>query len=302
MLARMRFFAAVLVLGLISAPLAAPLAAQEWAGRGRLQGQVLDEQKKPVEGAKITLRMGAAPIDPKSDGPPAVTSNKAGKWAYLGLAGGDWGVLIEKEGFLISEGQVKVNEFAAAQPINITLKAIPKEALQAAADADAANTANQEAKAAILKGNELLGAEKYAEARAEYEKALPLVTGDTKPALLRGIAQTYYREKKLDQAIEALGQARALKADDVESTKLLANLQVDKGITFYNDNKMPEAYEQFDRAATTDPQMAEAFYYRGLSSLAQGKNDPAKADLQKSLELDPNHQFAAEARDFLKDL
>lgn len=298
MLARIRLSAAVLALGLISAP----LAAQQWAGRGRLQGQVVDEKNKPVEGAKITLRMGAAPIDPKTDGPPAITTNKAGKWAYLGLAGGDWGVLIEKEGFLISEGQVKVNEFAAAQPINITLKSIPKEALEQAAAADAASAANQEAKAAITKGNELLGAESFAEARAEYEKALPLVTDDTKTALLRAIAQTYYREKKIDQAIETLEQALALKPDDAENTKLLANLQVDKGIGFYNDNKMPEAWEQFNLAATTDPQMAEAFYYRGLSSLAQGKNDPAKADLQKSLELDPNHPFAAEARDFLKDL
>lgn len=304
MLPHLRYSAAaLLVLGSVAvAPLAAPLCAQQWAGRGRLQGEVHDEQNKPLEGVKITLRQGTAPVDVKAPGPPAITTNKAGKWSYLGLAGGDWKVLLEKDGYLVSEGQVKVNEFAAAPPVVVTLKAVPKEALQAAAEATAANSAAKEVKEAIDKGNAFLTAEKPAEARAEYEKALDKVPVESKPALLRGIAQTYYREKQLDKAMATLEQAIALKPDDAETKKLQANLYVSKGIELYNGNKMPDAYAQFDKAVGLDPTMAEGFYYRGLANLAQGKNDAAKADLQKSLELDPNHPFANEARDFLKSL
>ena len=37
-------------------------------------------------------------------------------------------------------------------------------------------------------------------------------------------------------------------------------------------------------------------------AIAQGKNDLAKADFQKLLELDPNHANADEAREFLKSM
>jgi tetratricopeptide (TPR) repeat protein len=288
----------VLLLGLA----ALPSAAQQWAGKGRLQGEVTDEQNKPVAGARIILRMGNGAVDAKAEGPAALTTNKAGKWSYLGLTGGDWGVLIEKEGYIPSEGQVKVNEFGPAQPIRITLKAVSAEQQAAAAGAEASNTAAKETKDAIVKGNELLAAEKFAEARAEYEKAIDQVPDETKAALLRAIAQTWYREKQIDKAIEALDKALAVQPNDPEAHKLMANLKVAKGITFYNDNKMPEALAQFSAAAEIDPTMAEAFYYRGLANLAQGKNDAAKADLQKSLDLDPNHPNAAEARDFLKSI
>ena len=36
--------------------LAAPVAAQDWAGRGRISAIVLDDQAKPVEGASLKLR------------------------------------------------------------------------------------------------------------------------------------------------------------------------------------------------------------------------------------------------------
>src|SRR5262249_27149443 len=103
----------------------APALAQSWAGRGRLQGTIKDEQGNPIEGATITLRKGTDRVDPKTDGPKPITTDKKGKWSILGLAQGTWGILIEKEGFIPSEGQAPVNEFGAAQPINITLKVVP---------------------------------------------------------------------------------------------------------------------------------------------------------------------------------
>ena len=74
---------------------AAPAQAQEWAGKGRLQGSLKDEQGKPVQGATITLRKGTDRVDPKADGPKPLATDSKGRWSILGLAGGPWGILIE---------------------------------------------------------------------------------------------------------------------------------------------------------------------------------------------------------------
>ena len=46
----------------------------------------------------------------------------------------------------------------------------------------------------------------------------------------------------------------------------------------------------------------DAYYYRALCYLNQGKNAEAKADLQKLLQLDPGSKYAKDAQEFLKDL
>jgi tetratricopeptide (TPR) repeat protein len=296
---RLPIFALVLAtLAALATAAAAPVFAQEWKGKGRLQGEVLDAEGKPVPGATVTLRIGAPPVDPAAAGPAALTTDKRGKWAILGLTGGAWAVLIEKDGFVRSEGQVKVNEFAPAQPIRITLNPIPKQAQEQVG----ANAAGQEALAALEAGNAKLQAGQFAEARAEYEKAMASLEPANHPAVLRGIARTYYQEKKLDQAIASLQKAQEMKPDDAESRKLVANIYVDKGIEEYNATRLAEAAQQFSQAIENDATLADAFYYRGLALMGQSKNAEAKADFQKLLELDPNYPQAADVREFIQSL
>ncbi|MES1245269.1 MAG: tetratricopeptide repeat protein [Acidobacteriota bacterium] len=301
-----------------------PASAQSWAGRGRMQGEIKDEQGKPVEGAQVWFRMGENPIDPSNpgDGPKPITTTKYGKWSILGLAQGTWRVLIIKDGYLASEGQVKVLEGGAPPPpIVTTLKIVPKEAKQAAK--------GNEALEALSRGNELLTQEKYAEARAEYEKAIAQLEPVNHPPILRGIARTYYQEKNTDKAVETLKQALAIKADDVESLRLIVNLLVASGkeqeaqqymaqlpqgatvdpstllnigIKYYNEKKLDQALAEFDRVVKENPSLPDAYYYRGLVYLNMNKTAEAKADFQKLLELDPNHPNAKEAQEFLKAL
>lgn len=302
-----------------------PVFGQGWAGRGRLQGEVKDEQGRPVEGATIWLRHGDNPIDPQNpgDGPKAVTTSKHGKWSILGLAQGDWRVLILKDGMNPSEGQVKVLEGGAPPPpIVITLK-------QAQAAAPQAAQQGPDVLGMIEKGNQLLTAEKFAEARVEYEKAIAVLGPENHPPILRGIARTYFQEKQTDKAVETLKQALAIKPDDVESLRLIVNLLVSQGkepeaqqyiaklpqgetvdpatllnigIKHYNDKKLDAAIAEFDRVVRENPTLADAYYYRGLAYLASGKTAEAKADFQKLIEIDPKHANAEEAREFLKSL
>jgi tetratricopeptide (TPR) repeat protein len=301
---------------------------QSWAGKGRLQGVVKDESGKPVQGAKVTLRIGTDRVDPKADGPAPLSTDKYGKWSILGLAGGAWGVLVEKQGYLISEGQVKVNEFGPAPPIPVTLKVIPKEVIEQAEK----QSATGQAKAAIERGNALLNESKYAEARTAYEEGMAKLEDKTlHPAILRAIADTYYKEEKIDLAVDAL--KRSLDADpaddDTATLQLLVTILVganreaeaqayierlpqgttvdpnallNLGIQDFNDGKMDDALGHFDRVVKENPNLPDAYYYRALVYLNKGKNAEAKADLQKLLELDPNSKYAADAQAFLKDL
>jgi tetratricopeptide (TPR) repeat protein len=316
----------MLLLAALALAAGIPAWGQAWAGRGRLQGTVKDESGKPVEGAKITLRKGTDRVDPKTDGPASLTTDKSGKWSTLGLAQGPWGILIEKAGFIPSEGQAPVNEFGPAQPINVVLKVIPKEVIQ---KAEQESTAGQ-AKAAIERGNALLAENKYAEARAAYQEGMGKLEDKTlHPAILRAIADTYYREKKIDQAVEALKQALVIAPDDVDSLRLITTILVAEGreaeaqtymaklpqgttldpntilnlgIKAFNEGKMDQALVQFDRAVKENPSLADAYYYRALTYLNQDKKAEAKADLQKLLEIDPNNKYAKDAREMLKDL
>lgn len=307
---------------------AVPGAGQSWAGRGRLQGVVKDESEKPVEGAKVTLRAGSDRVDPKAEGPAVITTDKNGKWSVLGLAGGAWGILIEKPGFMGSEGQVRVNEFAIAQPINVVLKVPPKEVIQQAEQESAAG----QAKAAIERGNALLAQGNYADARTAYEEGMAKLEDKTlHPAILRAIADTWNKEGKTDQAIDTL--KKSLDADpaddDTATLQLLVNILVgadreaeaqsymarlpqgstvdpntllNLGIKSFNEGKMDQALGQFDRVVKENPSLPDAYYYRALCYLNQGKNAEAKADLQKLLQLDPGSKYAKDAQEFLKDL
>jgi tetratricopeptide (TPR) repeat protein len=309
-----------------------PVWGQAWAGRGRLQGLVKDEGGKPVEGAQITLRKGTDRVDAATDGPASIKTDKNGKWSILGLAGGTWGILIEKDGFIPSEGQTPVNEFGPAPPINVTLKVIPKEVIQKAQEESSAG----KAKADLERANALLAEGKYAEARAAYQDGMAKLQEqkDTQdPAVLlsiqRAIADTYFREKNVNQAVETLKQALTLAPDDPVTLQLLVNILVGAGreteaqtymarlpqgtkvdantllnigIQHFNDGKMDQALPQFDRVVKENPELPDAYYYRALVYLNQGKNAEAKADLQKLLEIDPNNKYAKDAREFLKDL
>lgn len=322
---RSRSLKAVLLAALLLA-VGVPVWGQSWAGKGRVQGQVRDESNKPIQGAKVTLRIGTDRVDPNADGPKSLTTDKNGKWSVLGLAGGAWGILIEKEGFMVSEGQIKVNEFGPAQPINVTLKVPPKEVVQQAEQASEAG----QAKGALERGNALLSQGQYAAARAAYEEGMAKLPDTSLHAsILRAIADTYGKEGNNDQAVATLKKALEHAPDDPVTLQLLVNVLasagreeeakeymaklpagatvdpaiiLNLGIKAFNSGKMDEAFAEFDRAVKENPQLPDAYYYRALVYLNQDKKAEAKADFQKLLELDPNHANAAEAREFLKDL
>jgi Flp pilus assembly protein TadD len=324
MIRKGRFHGAVLsaALAALVVFLASPAAApgQDWKGKARLDGKVVNDRGEPVVKAQLVFKLKG------KDAGPTTETDARGRFAYFGFASGDWDVDISAPGYITRKTSVHLSELSRIPPMEIKLERMPD-----APPPQAAVAAPKDTKAEIVpmieKGNALLEQKDYAGARGEYEKALAAVPDN--PIILRAIARTYYVEKKYDEAITALQKAHAAASDDVETTLLLANLQFERGnveegkalldklpadsvkdpavylnagIVLLNKKNPAGAWDQFDRAVKIKSDDGEAYFYRGLAALQLKKTAEAKADLQKSVALDPNGSHAADAKDLLKSL
>jgi len=309
----------LLIAGLLVAGLAGEAAAQDWSRSGRVRRKVTGPDAKPIAGAKVYYRM----LENPEAGPPPFTTNKSGSYSFLGLKGGAWIVGVEADGFKpwTSPDPVEVFSTGVSDPVDAQLEPLPAEVLAA--------IARDEASVNLKTGDALLAKGDFAGARVEYEKALAAVADADKPIIFAAIGATYVNEAKVDEAKRAYEQALAIDPDHVESLKGMCNIVAYQGnmeladqlyahipaaepihpnilITMamghFNQGDIETAKALLDRAIRDAPQDALAHYYRGLTELSLGDNDAARADLERSLELDPNHREAANARDFVSQL
>ena len=305
--------------GLLWGGIAVEVAAQDWAGSGRVKGTVTDTDGAPIAGATVYFRM----LEDREAGPPPFTTNKKGAYGFLGLKGGTWIVRVEAEGFRPwnSPTPVEVYSTGVSDPVDAQLERIPAE--------EAAAIARYHANENLKAGDALVAKGDFAGARAEYEKALATVQEVDKPVVLAAIGATYINEAKIDDAKKAYEQALVVNPNHVESLKGMCNIVAYQGeiahadelyaripadepihpnilITMamghFNQGDIDSAKTLLDRAIRDSPQDALSHYYRGLTKLSLGDNDAARADLERSLELDPNHREAANARDFISQL
>jgi len=314
----MRKRLAILLFCLAAMPLAAN--GQDWRGRGRIDGWVRNEKGEPIEGATVKMS-----LEKETAGPSAKT-NKKGYWAILGIAGGKWNMDISASGYETRQLSMTLSEATRTPAVEVKLKPAETGALPGSGvQGGAASAAAQEIKAAIETGNSLLSEKKYAQARAEYEKALVLVPDN--PAILKGIAQTYHAEKNTEKEIELLRKLTQLDPSDSESRFLLGSLLVQQGkleegkeildalppgaikdpgayvnlgILFMNKNNPEQARVYLTKAIETSPAQPESYYYRGLALMQLKKNADAKVDFHKYLELAPNGAEAKEVREILQ--
>lgn len=313
----------IATLSLLLAIAALPVQAQDWAGQGRAQGIVTDAEKKPVEGAQVTLRL-------DGEGPKPVMTDKKGRWSFLGLTTGEWTVTIEKEGYNTAEGPIKIisGSVGPGETARTTLnKATVAQPQQQQSEQ---SKKGAEIRAALERGNAALMAQKYAEARAEYEAAIAQIEDPTiHVPILRSIASAYFGEGNADQAVATLEKALAIAPDDQESLRLISTVLINsgkeeqaaqyrsrivgefkvdaaillnKGIEQYNKGDYEKAMTYFQQVVVENPSSADAYYYRGMTYLATGKNAEAKTDLQKVLEIDPNHAKAADIKEYIANL
>jgi tetratricopeptide (TPR) repeat protein len=272
---------------------ARPGHGQDWRGNGRIEGVVTDEDGKPLADVSIKAEC------PERGGGPSLKSDKKGRWVVGGIVACGWNLDFTVEGFETKKITVNLPaEAARLQPVRVPLKKSgpPPELKAAAEKADAAYKAGR-----------------FAEARAEYEKALAM-RPDLAPTINQQIGFSYIQEKQYDKALEYLekvlagdpgnAQIRAIAAQAAlegkmidRARQLLGGLDETKitnpdvffnmGVNFLNAGETQAAIEYFGKAIKVDPTYVDAYYRRALGYLQVGKTPECRADFQKVLELVP---------------
>lgn len=291
------------------AVLATPLLAQDWKGMGRLQGRVTDSDGKPVLGAFVKLDC------PSRGGGTTVQTDKKGNWAYLGLAACSWNLEIKADGFLTHSHAVNMaSDQARMNPIEVKLekpKGPPPELL-----------------AAVKNGDEAFAAQNWVTARENYEKVLAL-RPDLGPQVYQKLAQSYAGEKNSAKAIEYLELSMAADPSRMDLRFAAAQTALESGSTekgmeflkgiddslvkgpdgyfnlaiyFLRKSDAPNAIDYFTRALAKDDKLGDAYYWRGMSYVRDGKLAEAKADMKKCLEVDPTGPNAEKAKKALEQL
>jgi Tfp pilus assembly protein PilF len=293
---------------------------QDWhQGRGRLEGTVTSAAGQPIAGAAVALRYQGSGPDLKSD--------KKGHWAVLGLVGGSWDVDISAPGFQSRKISVTVSEVNRNQPVNLALEPEVKQEAPRIEVQVGGKTISNEAAAAIEKGNAASRAKNYAEAEENYLKALPELPDN--PSLLSNLALNYYFDNKAEQALTFARKTVAVDAQNTSAWLMISELELQKGnleagqealakvpaemitspepymnlgILFYNKKKLAEADDAFTKAIVKTPDLASAYYYRGLERYQAKRMADAAADLRKSIELEPSGKDAETAKEILKTM
>ncbi|HYB54425.1 MAG TPA: tetratricopeptide repeat protein [Thermoanaerobaculia bacterium] len=314
-----RFATAVMAAVLLAA---APLAAQEWRGRARVEGTVKNAKGEPIANAKVSLRWTES-----GKGGPDLTTNKAGHWGFFGLAGGSWNIDFEAPGYVTRQISAHFDEATRNPPIDIQLEAVAPAAEATHEELQiSGHKVSKEAAAAVQAANAALEAKNFPEARANYEKALQEMP-DYAP-LMMSIAKTYAGENNDAEAINWARKAAAADPQNASAWKTVAELELSRGnldagkealskvppdqitdtsylnlgILLYNKKQAGAAEEAFGKAVELNPDLADAYYYRGLARIQLKRTPEAKADLTKYLQLVPTGGDADTAKELLKSL
>ncbi len=296
--------------------LAAPASAQDWKGKGRIEGKVTDQDGKPIEAATVKIQ-----VPDRPDQGTELKTDSKGRWTYLGLRGGEWKIIIEKQGFITGETKINISEFVRGNPLSYAMKPVPKEEPKAAG-------LPPEIKEALETGNKALAEKRWADARAAFEKVLPVAPDNV--GLLRALARSYSGEGNTDKALEMLKGVTDKDPANWGAWLLAANMLLEKGrleegraalehvpqenvtdpnmfinvgVLFMNQKKNDEAEQYFTKAVAVAPGQFDGYYYRGLARIGLKDHDGARADLQKVVELAPKESTEAkEAEQLLEAL
>jgi tetratricopeptide (TPR) repeat protein len=296
----------VLVLALVT------LASPAFAQGGTLRGKVIDDQNKPVNGAKITM------VETGTNRKFETKTDSKGEWRQIGLSPGNYTVTADKDGlsqmFEVRVGlDTKEVNFALGQGGKMTAEQAKKEAARVegikTAFAEGATLTNAgKLDEAIAKFNEVLvevpkcvechvnlGAihsrkQDWAKAEEHYKLALEMKPDSVES--MNGLANVYNAQKKFKEASAMSAEAAKLGGATGGNAESLYN----QGVIAWNGNDFPKAQELFTAAIKADEKHAEAHFMLGQAHLNLGKLPEAAKEFETYLKLAPTGPNAEKAK------
>jgi tetratricopeptide (TPR) repeat protein len=285
------------------------LLAQDWKGVGRARGRVADQDGTPIADAQVSLMFkgekGAGPV---------LKTDKRGEWAYIGLITGTFTIVVEAEGFVSSEGEIRIVEYeTSSKPFDVVLRkdqvladnkeserllgilAAGNQKLQAKDYAGARAAFNevlaeakdpaQQAQLRAAIASTFLDEGKNAEARAAFQELLPTATPEQRTVLTQQIARTYYNEKNIDASVKTLDEALAANPQDIGSLRLIIDILVASG-------REQQAEPYMARLPAGEKVDANAMLNIGITAYNAGDNDAALEKFRKVADAYPDNADA----------
>jgi tetratricopeptide (TPR) repeat protein len=285
-------------------------------GEARITGKILDAgTKKPLTDA--TILVVSAPGSGKNF-KQEYKSGKDGTYAIFLLDGTiKYSFTVSAPGHAPYEETMKLK---LGEPNN---RDFELSAGTAAPSGVALKSATDPAIVAYNEGAALANEGKDAEAIAKIEEAVK-----AKPDLTAGysaLARLYLRAKDYPKAIDCASKSLAIDNEDMDMNAVLfeaytatgnkakaaeykAKLPADSHSLFNDAAKLINAGKDRDaepllkQAIAADEKFGLAYYELGMVYVRTGKNDQAKVNLQKYLEIEPTGKEAATAKEMMKYL
>ncbi len=276
--------------------------------QGKVEGEVADEKGVPIEKAEVTIvsqKSAAIHFD--------MVTDAQGKFFQVGLQPGYFVVNVKKEGFGPEAREFKIG-IGEVTRIKVVLKSV----------ADLNQKALSAADKLFLKGNNLYAAGKFQEAAAVYEEAVANNASHFGYRLNLGLS--YKKLNRLEDALAAFRKAVELEPESFSANKELGEalartgdpaaarpyyekasaLNPDDPDVHYNlglclnaGGDAQGALSHYEAAVRIKPDFAEPYYEMGTVLIGQNRVPDAVAALQKFLELAPDHEKAAVAKQLL---
>jgi tetratricopeptide (TPR) repeat protein len=300
----------VIIAGLLAVLAASSfVAAQDWKGKGRLGGLVLDQAGAPIEGVRVKLFSLKAQegIDVKTD--------KSGRWMAAWIRSGGWNLDFEKVGYMPKKLVVEISENKKNPDVEIKLEKVEGLVL------------TDEMKELLTRGNDLFDKNDYAGALAVYEELL-VKYPDAYPVYLNignchfaqekyDLAEEYYlklleKDPKSVNALIAVGNCYANRGDAAKAQEWYGKVEFEKiedatvlynlGTIYYNNAKFEDALKFYRKAVEVQKDSTDALYQLGLTYLNLQKNAEAIDAFESFLKIDAESEKAAQVKGFLEYL
>ena len=287
------------------------VAVPAFAGQMELavmQGTVLDEAGKPLEGVTFRLK------DIGRGSETTVKSDKNGKFYRRGLQAVEYALVVEKEGYQPINDTIRLSAGENNRRFDFKLvKAAPEGAGDFAKGVDAYNKGDNAAaaaafEAAMAKQPDLpeirlnlalayFKLQRPADAAAQLEKAVTLAPNNQ--AVLFQLGGAYVEMQQLDKAMAAFEKGLSIKSD--ASDPLVWEAVTTLGAVYFAKGEADKAIAQYEKALAAKPGAPAPTL--GLAKVYFSKQDVAKAlQLFEQVAAQKGTPEAAEAEVFIKEL
>ena len=272
-----------------------------FAQTGGVTGKCTGEDGKPLAGYTIQVDR----VEMKWSN--HTKTSKKGEYTYIGLSPGNYKItLLSPAGGRIYD---ITHHVGMGDPTEIDFdmaKVMAENRKEQLANPETARKIDEQQKeqkqfsglkATFDQATLLYNQQRYTEAAAMYEQALPMAKDKNLPIVLGRAADSYQKaaSKEADRDTRIKDQQKAVDyyQKAIQTTPSEAAFHGNLGSVYADMGKVAEAKAEFQKAADLNPAGASGYYYNlGVVLVNQGKMDDASVALKKATDLDPTNANA----------